>query len=961
MNGVRHCKSCGILLPDSSEERCDQCRALTRSLLEQGGRSKAVHPSLPVPSPAGSGDEFGDYVLLKEIARGGMGRVYQARQRSLNRLVALKRPLPGMAADPERIRRFRTEAEAAAGLSHPNIIAVFESGEVAGEQFFSMAYVEGETLSEVLKRDVVPVATAVSHVVKIAHAIHHAHQRGVLHRDLKPANIIIDLAGEPQVADFGIACLLEGSRDDQVKSVAGTAQYMAPEQVHPEAGSQSVATDIYALGGILYHLLTGRPPFVGESQEEILWEVYYDEPVHPSRLNPRIGLDLEAICLKALQKRPENRYPSALAIAEDLKRFEEGRPVQARPVPPWVRCWKWIRRNPLVCLLAVSVLTAVISVMVVQRASLHSVQSARADSEGILGFMNQDLAADLRTIGRLDLMEKINRQSRSYYNAHSAFGDSGYLERKAAFLENAATVSRDLGDLSTADRYAAEAEEICWNAGRNSEAGSQWDLRESRLRLARYEIAHRAGRRKEAHDHIETAVGLAERATTGPGSNPTNNAHLARALIERAAFGIGGQQTHEPAMDLLRAEKLLATATSDVRSDPEWSLWLANISYYRGRIAQIQNDRGLTLEAYTNYLLAVENLVSRNPRNRRWLFELAVANSQVAVALQGLKQTAEARAYFDRWEELSRQLTEQDPRNKQWAALHAKSLAWQGLSLRGSAPDRTRALQYLGSAMLIQSNLVFQSPEWEQVAQDAAETYAALIEIHNVAGEDGEATLHSEAFRHFCEACVASSPERSGHQMRLGDAMVSHARQLAGKEGRGARVARLQQMLATFDEVAPTNAAVLAKARILSALALVFSRDGRPLDAARTLNEALELRLGYFDQSPLIAKLRDQIPNNCWWVTQYYVNARENERAVAVATTGLDWAAANLAAEENRQDFAELGAALSQIQARNPQERAAVRNAISRCVAERLTAPPLLLEREQTTAAMLRDWLAQHP
>jgi len=293
------------------------------------------------------GQIIGAYEILGEIARGGMGVVYRAKQAALNRTVALKMIRAGRVATDEDVQRFRTEAKAAASLSHPHIVPIYEFGEHEGQQYFTMELIEGHTLDRHDRDCISEPREAGRLIALVARAVHHAHQRRIIHRDLKPGNILVDRAGRPHVTDFGLAMRVEGGeRLTESNIVLGTLAYMAPEQLSDKVHPLTTSVDIWSLGVILYELLTGRPPFQGKNQIDTLDRIRKKDPLPPRGLNRHLARDLEAICLKCLEKEPERRYGSALGLARDLERWLNGEPIEARPVHPVVRAWSWCRRNP---------------------------------------------------------------------------------------------------------------------------------------------------------------------------------------------------------------------------------------------------------------------------------------------------------------------------------------------------------------------------------------------------------------------------------------------------------------------------------------------------------------------------------------------------------------------------------------------------------------------------------------
>jgi eukaryotic-like serine/threonine-protein kinase len=274
---------------------------------------------------------FGDFELVEEIGRGAMGVVYKAWETSLKRFVALKMILRGEHASGADLARFRGEAQSAAGLAHPNIVPVYKVDSENGQAYFSMKLVEGQTLARRIKSGPLPPRDAARYLAAVSRAVHHAHQKGILHRDLKPANILVDGDDQPLVTDFGLAKRVEGGVSlTGTGAIVGTPSYMAPEQAAGNQGNLGPAADIYSLGAILYELLTGRPPFLAATAFDTLFLVRSEEPVRPRLLNPQIDPDLEFICRKCLEKKPEHRYSSAQRLAEDLESFLKSEPVSAR-------------------------------------------------------------------------------------------------------------------------------------------------------------------------------------------------------------------------------------------------------------------------------------------------------------------------------------------------------------------------------------------------------------------------------------------------------------------------------------------------------------------------------------------------------------------------------------------------------------------------------------------------------
>jgi serine/threonine protein kinase/tetratricopeptide (TPR) repeat protein len=365
----RICRKCGAdIFADAPEGLCTAC--LFESGLNlfahapvAGGSDPGPDDRVPLSHDNKKSDQtkvfadFGDYHLLEVIGRGGQGVVYRARQKSLNRTVALKVIGLGHWATDAHLKRFRREAEAAASLDHAGIVPIYEVGDCDGSCYFSMKLIEGGQLDEVVRREPMPIRRTVELIAKVARTVHYAHDHSILHRDIKPGNILLDAKGEPHLTDFGLARLVETeSTVTRTLEVLGTPSYMAPEQAVGNNAAISAITDVYGLGAVLYQMVTGHPPFAGGTTYETIKLLLDTEPRQPRLWNAKIDRDLSTICLKCLEKDPKRRYSSALALAEDLERWLKHEPIMARRTGPFTRGMKWVRRNPTSGLLAASLI-----------------------------------------------------------------------------------------------------------------------------------------------------------------------------------------------------------------------------------------------------------------------------------------------------------------------------------------------------------------------------------------------------------------------------------------------------------------------------------------------------------------------------------------------------------------------------------------------------------------------------
>ncbi|MDR3077200.1 MAG: serine/threonine protein kinase, partial [Planctomycetota bacterium] len=424
-----YCPSCGRVF---GLEATDGGSSASSPGKEAAGKSPDVSNAGPeVETPAGR--RFGDYDIIGEIARGGMGVVYLARQRSLRRMVALKLLRAGDSASPEERERLLREAKAAAGLSHPNIVPVHEFSLHRGQPYFTMDFIEGKPLDRLLEGRPLAVREAVGIIETVAKAVAFAHSRGVVHRDLKPANIILAPDGRPMITDFGLAAELAdggtpGQRMTAAGAVMGTLPYAPPEQAAGRLDQIRERSDVYAMGAILYEMVTGRPPFSGFTQFELMRRVISQDPAPPRRLNPRVSRDVETMILKCLEKDPRRRYTSARALADDCRSFLNGEVIAARPATSAYRCWRLLSRRPLHAAVSVLALTLTASLWL---GSDHLRAMARDKEVAEQELVSSRAAAERVILEKEETERRLRREWRVAYRLgfDYAFRWEGDLER----------------------------------------------------------------------------------------------------------------------------------------------------------------------------------------------------------------------------------------------------------------------------------------------------------------------------------------------------------------------------------------------------------------------------------------------------------------------------------------------------------------------------------------------------
>src|SRR5438034_6612441 len=569
----------GLLAPPSvaagdssavASAKADDCGSVENT--ETSEANAALHIK-KAPRPAKTLADFGDYELLEEVGRGGQGVVYRAHQKSLNRTVALKVIDLGQWATEAHLKRFRREAEAAASLDHPRIVPIYEVGERDGQCYFSMQFVEGGQLDEVVSRRPMSIRQAAELIGKVARTVHYAHEHGILHRDIKPGNVLLDAKGEPHLTDFGLARLVESeSTVTRTMEVLGTPSYMAPEQAVGNNAAVSSVTDVYGVGAVFYQLLTGHPPFAGGTTYQTIKLLLDTEPRQPRLWNPKIDRDLSTICLKCLEKDPKRRYSSALALAEDLERWLKYEPIAARRIGLVARGKKWVRRNPTRALLAGSLIALIAAVgwNVWKSELIH-----RPVTKGIAVLPFENLSGDpenayfadgiqeeiLTRLASIAELSVISRTSTSRYQSKPRnLAEIGEQLRVVNILEG--------GVQKTADHVRVTVQLV--NAQTNSQLWAEtYDRKLTDIFAVESEIAKGIAESLRAK-----LTGREEQALA---VKPTSNPEGYDAYLRGLAYSF---KTENTAANALEAQKHLREA---VRLDPNFALAWALLSYVESR------------------------------------------------------------------------------------------------------------------------------------------------------------------------------------------------------------------------------------------------------------------------------------------------------------------------------------------------------------------------------------------
>ncbi|MEO2031007.1 MAG: serine/threonine-protein kinase [Planctomycetaceae bacterium] len=665
------------LIADNSwvHQRVDAIQRLGKSI-RRSRSERTVTPWQTADTDAAPGlRSFGDYELLQEIARGGMGVVYKARQTKLNRVVALKMILSGQLASPEDVQRFYVEAEAAASLEHPGIVPIYEIGEHDHQHFFSMGFIEGASLESQVKDGPLPPREAATVTQRVSEAIAYAHAQGVIHRDLKPANILIDTGGEPKVTDFGLAKKTEGDSGlTGTGQILGTPGYMPPEQASGETDTIGPAADIYSLGAILYALLTGRPPFQSATVMDTLVAVLEQEPVTPRQLNPALDVDLETICLKCLQKDIKRRYTTTDELVAELGRYLNGEPIHARPIGKLERGWRWCKRKPaLAGMLGISAAALMVLVagglwynaQLVQERDIAQRQRKLAEMREAEATLAQ--ANEARQRERAE--EQKEAAERNFKLARMAVGELTTISQNELF---------DVPQMEPIRKALLEKARAFYETFVEQSTGDR-DLM--------YELA-------KAHERLGSII----------------------------------QQLGNPADAAAEYEKSRLAFSQLLNDHKDVPLYALDLAYSYNNLANTQSELGKkqrAIELYEKEILILYELWRDHPNVPDYAASLATSYNNLAIVQSDLGQVDKAVEWYNKALGIQVELLKTNPREGEYAEDLARSYHNLGQQY-GELGQNDRAIKLYTKAIQIKETLFKRNPNVSKYADNLASTYFAL-------------------------------------------------------------------------------------------------------------------------------------------------------------------------------------------------------------------------------------------
>ncbi|MCA9039226.1 MAG: protein kinase [Planctomycetaceae bacterium] len=750
---------------------------------------------------------FGDYVIIAEIARGGMGIVYKAYQRNLNRLVALKMISQGEFANQEEIKRFQLEAEAAAQLDHPGIVPVYDVGEHEGRHYFSMGLVEGGSLSQaVVSQSLTPKEVA-QLVLKICEAMAYAHSKRVIHRDLKPGNVLLDQNKEPRITDFGLAKRIEeGSNLTMTGQVLGTPSYMPPEQAGGLTSEITETADIYSIGAILYALLCGRPPFQSPNPMTTLRQVLEEEPITPRQFNSKIPVDLETICLKSLEKKREQRYQSAEELAEELKRFIDGHPILARPISSFARLKRWCERNRTVSGLIVAVM---LTMVLGSGFSIYFGLLAQGRAESAI--RNQQIATEQTQLA-LDALTTIIFEINTTLSEIPDVGEKrkeivaeavNKLEQVSDGLENSTQVSsaRAAALINLADIYSRLGDETGKNSRTrsfelfkksitqfeqivdvegNRDTDTLWKYSVALQRVASASIE--SNKIQEAEPYLLKCVELRMEVAKAEPDNVKYATGVVHAHLEEGEFW---NQQYKSPKALEAHSKALEIAEKLLEKHPD-NFEIIYVTIYArtsvGSMYDLLNKAELSKQHHSSAFELFEKANARYPNNRMLLKTIAW-NREILAQLYAyrLKDADAAETTFQEGIQFLKQAIENDPRDLELQA----ELALTYDALIGFYLDANRTknlIEAMHKRIEIRRGLVANDPSHPQLFQELMKNYRELGTYHLRNKEYQPAIELFLSGKIFLDSLGDRLPEQARNQIKNLEVQIENCRDKISRE-----------------------------------------------------------------------------------------------------------------------------------------------------------------------------------
>ncbi|HJT33747.1 MAG TPA: protein kinase [Pirellulales bacterium] len=740
------------------------------------------------------GRTFGDYELLAEIARGGMGVVFKAQQRRLNRTVAVKMILAGELADQNDVQRFLSEAEAAAGLDHPGIVPVYESGEINGQHYFSMGFVDGQSLAAVLSGGPLPPRHASELVAQVAEAVDYAHQRGVIHRDLKPGNILLDREGHPRVTDFGLAKRVAGDSGlTRTGQALGTPSYMPPEQASGKLEAIGRAADVYALGAVLYAALTGRPPFQAATPLDTILQVLEQEPVAPRQLNAGVPRDLETVTLKCLEKEPHKRYATARDLADELGRFSRGEPIHARPVGRSERAWRWCCRKPVMAALIAAVCITLVAGTATSTYFAIEANRRAGDAETSALVAQNAQRAEAEQLARARSALAAETRAKEAESQARAAQTTAKNEARAAINRYVDTVFES--QLLKDDRFQPLRKKLLSDALGYYKTFIESHEHDTTERRELAEVLRRVGSISRDTGSLSDAVAAYSRAAELyqqiSAEEPSVPGYRNEVAVIYNSIGVlhknSGEKSAAEAL-YLRSREISEKLVAEYPSNAEYR---SNLAYTCHNLAMLETERGEPDAARANFGRAIEideKLVAQFPQVADYRCDLARHYHSLGCLQRDHGPRTAARANFQHAIEIAEKLVDEQPGNPEYHFDLANICYSFGLlDLYGGEREAARA-SFL-RAIKIAKNLAAQHPTVAAFRAELAGSYlASLGQLESASGQREAARATLQRALETAEKLVADDPAVLTYRHILAARCLDLARlQVAGGELAAAR------------------------------------------------------------------------------------------------------------------------------------------------------------------------------